>query len=84
MILNYKRYGRALGLRSPFSEEEVIEEMKLIEQIKHDREQKLKTGSGRNPPPKAIELTGKEFLIFNDNYNSMNNKEFKAERIRFI
>ena len=52
-ILNYKQYGEAMGLRWPFSEADVEEEIELIARIKYDN---------RNRKPAPKELSGADLL----------------------
>ena len=65
-ILNYRSYGEdVLGLRWPFGEDEVKEEMQLVARIKAEKKARLKY----HPEPKSIELTGSQFIAYCQAYN---------------
>lgn len=61
--------GNSFGFRWPFTEKEVKEQIFIIHQVNNDREKKYKTASGRPLPPKVIELTGRDFINYCEQYN---------------
>lgn len=73
-ILNYKQYGEAMSLRWPFTAEEVEEEIELIASIKYDKQKRLKR------QPKAIDLTGLEFMAFCEQFRTLSETDFIAYR----
>lgn len=74
-ILNFRDYGETvLGFKFPFTEDEVKEQMEIEAILKKERATRARM------KPKAIELTGTEFILFCDSFNSMNDKEFKVYR----
>jgi len=62
-ILNYRQVGEVIGLNWPFTEEEVIEQLKIDRICARDRIR------SQNRYPKDNNMTGSEFIQFIKTYN---------------